>query len=296
MRLMEVNFYKQIFACYGKIKNLDATPVVEKRKKLIDKVKIAIQKRDIEYQEVYSVVHEIRLFDYLRQKNIGIMMHTDISAGPDFECDFGYIECVSITKGEGENKNVFEQIMKGRNNRYKAGGLRIASVLCDKKQKFMNYITDKKICNKKPCIIAVSTSILSNEVHHELSSTLMKKLLFGIDVQVICFKKEGVKTSETEDFYLYNPSVSKNGKEFVTGYFWNDDFKDISAVILNHNAFTEDINDEYFEIYLNPNANVPIDIQSIQEFKYFYLKSKNTKEILFDWNNPKKEKTNELNA
>ena len=283
MALMGRNFYKQIFECYQKIKETQDDAVLEKLDKLIEKVEISIQNRNREYQEVYSVIHEIRLYDFLQRNNISVRMSLDKVAGPDFECDFGYIECVSITKGEGKNKKAFENAMSNSINRYKAGETRITSVLSEKKSKYEKYIVNKNIDITKPRIIAVSTSILSNEVHHELSTTLMQKILFGIDTPVVSVKKQGVNTISSEELYLYNDITKGNNKEFKSAYFMDDDFKNISAVILNHNAFTEDINKAYFEIYLNPNANVPINISKIQNFNYFFLKSISDDEMIFGW-------------
>lgn len=283
MVLMGRNFYKQIFECYQKIKEVQDDAVLEKLDKLIEKVEISIQNRNREYQEVYSVIHEIRLYDFLQRNNISVRMSSDKVAGPDFECDFGYIECVSITKGEGKNKKAFENAMSNSINRYKTGETRITSVLSEKKSKYEKYIVNKNIDITKPRIIAVSTSILSNEVHHELSTTLMQKILFGIDTPVVSVKKQGVNTISSEELYLYNDITKGNNKEFKSAYFMDDDFKNISAVILNHNAFTEDINKAYFEIYLNPNANVPINISKIQNFNYFFLKSISNDEMIFGW-------------
>ena len=283
MSLMGCNFYKQIFNCYQKLSSINNVVVKEKQNKLIDKVEIAIQKRDREYQEVYSVIHEIRLYDFLRRKSIGTRMNSDLDAGPDFESDFGYIECVSVTKGEGKNRDVFNETMSGRVNRYTAGEPRITSVIVDKKKKYDGYIVNNNIDKTKPRIIAVSTSILSNEVCCDLLAELMRKVLYGIDTPVIRVKKQGEKIIDTEEFFIYNNITTDKNKKFQSAYFENDDFKDISAVILNHNAFTEDINDKYFEIYLNPNANIPVDIQKVQGFKYFYLKSSREGEKIYAW-------------
>ena len=283
MVLMGRNFYKQIFECYQKIKEAQDDAVLEKLDKLIEKVEISIQNRDREYQEVYSVIHEIRLYDFLQRNNISVRMSSDKVAGPDFECDFGYIECVSITKGKEKNKKAFENAMSNSINRYKAGETRITSVLSEKKSKYEKYIANKNIDITKPRIIAVSTSILSNEVHHELSTTLMQKILFGIDTPVVSVKKRGVNTISSEELYLYNDITKDNNKELKSAYFMDDDFKNISAVILNHNAFTEDINKAYFEIYLNPNANAPINISKIQNLNYFFLKSISDDEMIFGW-------------
>lgn len=275
---MGCNFYKQIFHAYKKIKDLTEPAIIEKRNKLIEKVKIAIKKHDREYQEVYSTVHEIRLFDFLLREKISVEMHTDKTVGPDFICDLGYIECVSITKGKEENKHSFETIMGGTTNRYLAGESRITTALLEKNTKYNKYIEKNILDLNKSRIIAISTSILSNEVNHVLSSKLLQKILYGIDSQVV-----SIKNKEINDFYSYNATVRKGENQFKTAYFLDEKFKNISAVILNHNAFTEDINKNYFEICLNPNATIPLKIEKIQNLKYLYLKSKNEKEYVFNW-------------
>lgn len=281
MELLGCNFYKQIFKSYKKIKNAGDPISIEKSKKLIKKAKLAINTHDREHQEVYSAIHEIRFFDFLRQKGIDVIMHSDVTAGPDFECDFGYIECVSITKGQGKNKTEYERIMSGHINRYKAGEPRIASSIYDKKCKYESYLKNKIIDNTKPRIIAVSTSILSNEVHHELSADLIKKVLYGIYTPVMQVQKNDNNKYFSNICYSYNTITRKGEMTFETGYFWKEDFKDVSAVILNHNAFTEDIEEDYFEIYLNPNANTPIDIKKIKDLSCFYLKSKTENNFVF---------------
>lgn len=52
-----------------------------------------------ELQEFYSIVHELRLYQYIKDLGIAINAANDEKAGPDFITDLGYIECISATKG-----------------------------------------------------------------------------------------------------------------------------------------------------------------------------------------------------
>lgn len=267
------NFNKKIFSTYRKLVDLTDDTRVEKQKKLLKRAKEAIKRKDVEYQGVYSVVHEIEVFDFLKKEGLDVKMHTDKKSGPDIDCTLGYIECVSITKGDGENGEYFEEIIDGAHNGYKAGESRISSNLYDKWNKYEKYLNDNVIERNKPRIIAISTTMLSNRVHHTLSSVSIIKVLYGIDNPIWLFEKSGNRFIYVGEEYSYDDIIHKKNTIVKGAYFTNKLYHNISAVVLNNNAFTEEITEDRFEIYLNPYADIPIEIEKIQKFKHFYLES-----------------------
>ena len=113
----------------------------------------------------------------------------------------------------------------------------------------------------------------------------MQKLLYGVGCMIMRCEKNNGGIKWKEPYNKFDDIVKKGDIEFNAAYFLNEEYNNISAVILNHNPFTEDIDKEYCQIYLNPNATIPIDTEKIKEFKYFYMKSYDVNSITFDWHN-----------
>lgn len=68
-------------------------------------------------------------------------------------------------------------------------------------------------------------------------------------------------------------------------YFYYEEFKDISGVIVNNNAISEDLEKEYFCLLLNPFADVPIDKTRLFRIKYFELDNTDDNYATFRWYN-----------
>lgn len=89
--------FLQIFEeCNKIIHNSNDNNILGKHNKLKKSCQELLHTKDTELQQFYSVVAEIRTYDYLKNKNLNPIAHKDNTAGPDFISDIGYIECMQI--------------------------------------------------------------------------------------------------------------------------------------------------------------------------------------------------------
>lgn len=291
---MSINepLFKAIYhECLQIISKSQDKHILSKEKKLSDAYKNVCRLEDHEYQSFYSIVHELRLYAYLKQIGINVSAADDNKAGPDFISDLGYIECVCVTKGkEGSaGREYLEKRLNDYMNRYISAFPRITSVIVDKQKKYQNYIHSKRIDENISRIIAVNTSIFSNEFHSSLNLDIALKALYGIGSQTMMFDtkhnsfiaEKGVETHAYEDVGFKPPT----DKVLQVNYFSQDCFSDISGVLLINNAIGESLNKEYFNLLLNPNAVTPIDASLLKEINYLALKSGENGFINYEWHN-----------
>lgn len=164
-------------------------------------------------QEFYSVVHELRLYQYIKDLGITVSVLNDNKTGPDFITDLGYIECVSATKGlKGlPERHYLETQLKHSMNRYVSAIPRLSSVIADKAKKYGIYLKDNVINEKIPRIIAINTSIFSNEFHYKLNLDNILKILYGIGCRTMNFARSsnGFVEERGVETYAYE-EVGKN--------------------------------------------------------------------------------------
>lgn len=267
--------------------------ILSKKKKIDAAYNELCSLEDHEYQNFYSIVHELRLYGYLKQIGIYISAANDNKAGPDFISDLGYIECVCLTKGEKgtPQREWLDKRLSGSMNRYISALPRLTSVILDKHKKFQEYISSNKIDKSISKIIAVNTSIFSNEFHSSLNLDLALKVLYGIGCQTMRFDmkknsfiaEKGVETHAYEDVGVKPPL----NVVLPLNYFSQDCFSDISGVLLINNSIGKSLNKGYFNLLLNPYADTPVDMNILSEIKYFALKSIENGFANFEWHNQK---------
>ena len=265
--------------------------IIKKRKRLDDNYVALCKSADHEFQAFYSIVHELRLYDYVKKLGIGINAANDNKAGPDFVTDLGYIECVNATKGElgTPERLCLENRLKQSMNRYVSALPRLSSAILDKKRAYKGYLQKCQIDESKPRIIAISTSVFSNEFHSQLNLELILKILYGIGCRTMRFnlaansfvEENGVESHAYEESAVRPP----RNVDLPLSYFYNEEFKDISGVIVNNNAISEDLEKDYFCLLLNPFANVPIDKTRLPGIKYFELDNVDNNYATFRWYN-----------
>lgn len=140
--------------CLLIITNSSDINIKNKQGQLCAAYKKLCKTEDHELQEFYSVVHELRLYQYIKDLGITVSALNDNKAGPDFITDLGYIECVSATKGlKGlPERNYLEKQLKQSMNRYVSAIPRLSSVIADKAKKYGIYLKDNVINEKIPRI------------------------------------------------------------------------------------------------------------------------------------------------
>ena len=276
--------------CCDIIKSSSNKNIKKKQLKLDNAYQILCKTEDGELQEFYSIVLELKVYEYLINNNVNLIVADDSREGPDFESDFGYIECISVTKGKKgtESRNYVDKMLSGSINRHKAEIPRISSAIKDKKDKYLKYIKSKTIDIKKPKIILIGTSIFVNEFHSSLCVKDFMHVLYAIGNEYIMFDKKKKKFVDTQNrhYHNYDKLGKKSNKiKLEFDYFYQDEYKDISAVILVCNQIFEEINKSNFVIFINHNANCPIDKTQISQFNYFSLINENNDGFaVYEWN------------
>ena len=245
--------------------------------------------QDIELQDFYSIVHELRTYDFLKKNCITVIASNDTNAGPDFCCkELGYVECVSVTKGEGNNIKYIDECLSKDSNRYEAALSRITSKILDKTINYEKYLLDNTIEHNIPRIIAISTSCFANDVESSLIIDLMLKILYGIGSEIALFRPKGLlETAENKiKTHEYDNIGYKNREtELILDYFHQEYYKKISAIILENNALTEKIEKKYFNIFINPLAETPLNPSSCGKFQYFTRESYIEQKESYRWHN-----------
>ena len=180
-------FLKIFKECNRIIKNSNDKNILSKHEKLKKSCQQLLCTKDTELQQFYSVVTEIRTYDYLKNKNLNPIAHNDNSAGPDFISDLGYIECICLTKGEPntENRKYVDRLLSGCMNRNKSVFPRLSAAVKDKTEQYKKYIANRVIDENKPRLIAINSSVFSNEFHSDLVTDNLLKVLYGIGCQTI---------------------------------------------------------------------------------------------------------------
>lgn len=247
-------------------------------------------KEDHELQEFYSVVHELRVYQYLSDLGFEISASDDTKAGPDFLTNLGYLECVNATKGEiGTPERIYlDKRLKGRMNRSRAALPRLSSSIWDKSRKFKSYLENHIINPEKPCIIALSTAIFSYEFHSDLNLDLLLEILYGIGYMTMTFNQTTNQfVDETAETHAYQGESIKPPKNtsIPLNFFSNPEYEHIAGVILNNNSIGEKLEKKYFYLLLNPYAKHPINIKLLSGIKHFTCDSIDEQFIHYKWFN-----------
>lgn len=254
-----------------------------KKAKLTRSYKKLCDENNHECQEFYSVVHELRTFDFLKRKRVNVKANNDNNAGPDFYSDdFGYIECISITKGEGKNKEYVDDVLSRDTNRSEAILTRITSCANDKIKKIDKYLKNKTIFNDKPILLAINASIFSNELHSDLVLEKFLSVFYGIGNPLFVFNKNRQKSDAKTEYHESIGEIKKNfSKNIELNLFAKEEFKIISGIIVINNSIGEEINDNYFKILVNKNAH--IKVQSVIKNNFTYITQEDDDK--FEWHN-----------
>lgn len=275
--------------CVSIIDNATDRDILHKKVKLDAAFATLCRLEDPELQEFYSIVHELRLYQYIKDLGFKITAMNDSKAGPDFRTDMGYVECVCATKGRSgtpEHQWLNERLNQSM-NRYESALSRLTSVIFDKKDKYKLYLQKQIIDDDTPCIIAVNTSIFSNEFHSQLNLDLVLKILYGIGCRTMSFNLEThncVGQSEVETHLYENKALKPpRNADLSLDNFSRSDFKHISGIILNNNSIGEELEKEYFCLLLNPFARVAIDKSILQDIKYFALSETDGNSFTYKW-------------
>lgn len=290
MSINKPAFTKLYNECCDIIQQSTDNNIFNKKNKLDKAYQKLCELKDAELQEFYSIVFELKSYQFIKDSGIHIVASNDSKGGPDFNSEFGYLECVAVTKGEigTEGRKYVDKILAGRLNRHKSEIPRISSAIKDKKDKYSKYINNKVIDITKPRIIVVNTSVFANQFQSSSCIEDTMQILYAIGSEYLLYdtrRKTFVHYHNRQNRQYDKIGKKSNITDIELNYFGQDEYKEISAVILVCNSIFEEINKNYFKIFLNPNANCPINKTKIFQFDYFSLKNENDDGYaVFGWN------------
>lgn len=275
--------------CCNIINKSNDDNIKEKQNKLNWTYKKLCEHEDCELQQFYSIVLELNVYKYLSDNGFTLKVADDKKIGPDFECDFGYLECVSVTKGEKgtPGRDFVDKQLSGSVNRHKSELPRISSAIKDKKDKFNKYDKNNILEKNIPRIIVVGTSIFANEFNSSSCIEDVMQILYSIGNEYLLFDVKSKQFIETENnqYRTYDNSGKKSEDIILElGYFYKNEYKNISAVILVCNSIFEEVEKNNFKIFLNPNATYPIDRALISTLDYFSFIKEDNGNFIYTWN------------
>lgn len=277
--------------CCNIINKSSDNNIKKKQNKLDWAYKKLCEYEDCELQQFYSIVLELNIYKYLSDNGFTLKVADDEKIGPDFECDFGYLECISVTKGDKETtgREFIDKQLSRCVNRHKSEIPRISAAIKEKKDKFNKYDEKNIIVKNVPRIIVVGTSIFANEFHSASCIDDVMQILYSIGNEYLLYDIKNKQFIETENHqYRTYDNSGKKSEDFILelGYFDKNEYKNISAVILVCNSIFEKVEKSNFKIFLNPNATYPIDKALISTIDYFSLTKKDNENFIYKWNKP----------
>lgn len=282
-------FEKLYLNCCNIINKSNDDNIKEKQNKLDWAYKKLCEYADCELQQFYSIVLELNVYKYLSDNGFTLKVADDKKIGPDFECDFGYLECISVTKGDKETtgREFVDKQLSGCVNRHKSEIPRISAAIKEKKDKFNKYDRDNIIVKNVPRIIVVGTSIFANEFQSISCIEDVMQILYSIGNEYLLYDVKNKQFIETENnqYRTYDNSGKKSEDVILEfDYFYKNEYKSISAVILVCNQIFEGVEKSNFKIFLNPNATYPIDKVLISTLDYFSFIKEDNGYFIYAWN------------
>ena len=113
------------------------------------------------------------------------------------------------------------------------------------------------------------------------------KILYAIGDEFFAFNiksKSFIETPNNQNRVYDNIGKKTFDKNLEFDYFFQNKYKNISAVILICNSLFEKIERKFFKVFLNPFANIPVDKSLLSKFDYFTLVNIDDNIAVYEWN------------
>lgn len=220
---------------------------------------------------------ELCVFKYLKANGVTIYSSSR-RAGPDYDTDIGYVECIAVMRGAGANAVPIPQasVLQEDGTFYPEVSaqpvptneikMRISSAFAEKQRKFEGYCTQQWFNTEKPRIIAINwhcegTTWQSDSRNIAINASL--QTLFGTGFPEIVINTE---TSSVVDERLSHVPILRNANNapIDVGYFARppeSEEKRIDGVILS-SAWSGFCRHETYRAVNNPFTN-KMDMQRI---------------------------------
>jgi hypothetical protein len=228
-------------------------------------------------RELDKLSWELNVYKHLRESGINInpVQHT----GPDFDTDLGYIECICVGQGEGDNEIPLPKVATIDKDGNIDGEiefqsvpvdemkLRVSSGFYDKQQKYKRYVERNYIDPTKPRIIAINwhcdgAAWMAGRGTIENDPAI--QAIFGSGNRQITI--DPTSGNVTDSRIAHVPFVRKrNGQDIDVGFFIRkitDDAERIDGVILN-NGWPGSLSLDYTRVINNPMSSVSFDLEAL---------------------------------
>jgi hypothetical protein len=222
------------------------------------------EKNTYKIQDFYATAHELKTYEFFKNKGFDISAHNDNTAGPDFKTSIGYVECVTFTMPDDSNS---KEIINLGLNIHSAFEPRFTGALKDKNDTFNDYLNDGILNVSLPRIICLHTGMCNSQMFPTTQIRCCEEILYGLGSQVVCFN---MKTTEhVGTFREYEEEISKpsNNKTIPINYFNGNEYDNISGVLL----ITDTLYDDYKQaiMFINHNAKVQVDKSLLKDILIF---------------------------
>jgi hypothetical protein len=225
-------------------------------------------------------------------KHNGLKLSKASAFGPDYVLEYGVIvEAVVPTRGEGENKTFHhddlepEEVSPGF-KMYPVVSrifpdpkiiLRITSAINSKLDQYQSWKKSNLILKDSPYIIGINALML--DAHSSDDFSYGARVCFGIgptqiNIPVRTHKNQNIEDRGITTTIRFDSHLKKhNGVDVLTSLFFDDRYKDVSAIAYSSHYIANVMDDpgRDIEIIANPNAKNPIDLNSFKKFKRTYI-------------------------
>jgi len=149
--------------------------------------------------------------------------------------------------------------------------LRIAQALTDKHKQYQKRITDGRVKENEPYVVAINTGTLQ---HMENLPNILKTL-FGIGHITLRMRQNGIPVENPTPYWSRRESITKaNGEIVDMTFFEKEEHKGISAVIYSNSTVLNHLlnpSDEDTILVHNPLASNPIPFEEFNFLTQHYV-------------------------
>lgn len=277
IKLFDEHFKLLLNILKTKVSKINKKEAAYKKQKLVEVYK-GMKKENKIQNEFYSLSHEIRSFGFFFDNGIiNISEDSKSKIGPDFTYKKNYkIECTICTEGNGKNKEAvknsgFQTYNKtiDYNEKFRQISLRITNSIKSKKDQFDKYLKKNVISEKDCCIIFINMGPFSTEWFPGEYCSEATRFLVGRGFPQITFNKETGKQIGGMTYSFIPEIKNNNGSSVNNNIFVDEDFSNISGIIISTATLDEDYNYDNTILFINPLAKNQIKVKDFNKFLYW---------------------------
>lgn len=248
-------------------------------------------------QDFHAFTWQVYLGHNLKMAGINLLKASE--HGPDFLLNNGTIvEAVISTRGEGANRTFASTDMTPKEiapgiKMYPAVSkefpdpktiLRISSSIKDKLTQYRAWRLAGVVEESQPYVIGINSMLLEDAAYCP-DYSYGARVCFGlgptqISIPIRSNSHDKLDQSKIKTSIRFDSHIKKhNGQSILSSIFFDDEYKDVSALAYSPHYIGNVIQDlgKDIEIIFNPNANNPIDMNDYINFKRTYVEFDETR-------------------